>query len=373
MMEKATTAELKKINRKNVYKFIYSSGKSSKQQIATRLGLSLPTVSQILADLEDEGLIERNGTLESSGGRKPMAIFPVKKTRVAIGVEITKHHLQLVCIDLFGCVLAEKRTRLLYWNNAKYYREMGSAVNAFADSLNLPAGCILGVGIALQGVISSDGRYVSYGKIMGCTGTTLDDFAANIRFPCVLLHDSESAAKAEMWVSKDITDAIYLALSKHLGSALIVNGAIHKGVGIGSGLMEHMIWQHGGRPCYCGKRGCLEAYCSADALLGETEAESFFERARRDRTPEHRRWEEYLDILSSAIDNVHMLVDCDVVLGGHLGPYITEEDVLKLNHLARKKSAFPETRAYIKLGKCPAAVVAIGAGLSYVSAFLAGI
>jgi predicted NBD/HSP70 family sugar kinase len=372
-MEKATTAVLKKTNRKNVYRFIYTEGRTTKQNIALRLSLSLPTVSNILTELESEGLIEKNGTLESSGGRKPAAICPVRRVRVAIGAEVTKNHLHLVCIDLFGTVVMEKRMRLRYQNNDAWYRKLGAEVNAFADSLNISGKRILGVGIAVQGVISADGQYVSYGKIMNCTGATLADFSKHIRFPCVLLHDSESAAKAELWRSGDIKDAIYLSLSKHLGSALIVNGNIHKGEGMGSGLVEHMVWQRGGKLCYCGKQGCLESYCSMDALLGEQDTEMFFEKARQEGTKEYKRWKEYMDILASAIDNMHMVVDCDVVLGGHLGPYITDHDVRELNRLAKEKCAFPETRAYIKLGKCPAAVIAIGAALFYISLFLAEI
>lgn len=372
-MNKVTTSELKRINRKNVYHFIYNEGKTTKQNIAVFLGLSLPTVSQILTELEAEKLIERNGTFASSGGRKPMAICPVRKLRVSIGLEITKHHLQLVCVDLYGAVLAERRVRLLYDNEASYYRRMGGEVQAFAESLDVPAGHILGAGIAIQGIVSSDGQYVAYGKIMNCSGAALADFARYIPFPCALMHDSESAANAELWVSRDIRDAIYLSLSKHLGSALIMNGAIHKGHGIGSGLVEHMILQPDGRPCYCGKRGCLEAYCSTEALLGEADAHGFFEKARSAGTQEHIRWEEYLDTLSSAIDNMHMVVDCEVILGGHLGPYITDEEVARLNQQVKEKCAFPEERSYLRRGHCPESVVAIGAALVYVREFLENI
>lgn len=372
-MKKVTTAELKKINRKNVYHFIYNEGKTSKQQISARLGLSLPTVSQILAELEAENLIKRNGTFESSGGRKPMAIYPVKDMRVSIGLEITKHHLQMVCVDLFGTLIAEKRIRLPYKNEILYYQEMGNEVETFARSLHAPSNTILGVGIAIQGIVSADGQYVTYGKIMDCTGATLDSFSQYIPYPCVLMHDSESAATAEMWFSKDINDAIYLSLSKHLGSALIINGAIHKGQGIGSGLVEHMILQPDGKPCYCGKHGCLEVYCSSSALLEEIDAPVFFNRAHQNESHEYAQWENYLNTLSIAIDNMHMVVDCEVILGGHLGPYITDEDVEKLNQLVKEKCAFPEVRSYIRRGNCPESVVAIGAALSYVSSFLSEI
>lgn len=369
-MEKVTTNESKKTNRKKVYQMIYDTGRTSKQRIASQLELSLPTVAQILAELEAENLIEKNGNFESSGGRKPIAICPVKKSRVSIGVEITKHHLQMVCIDLFGSVIIEKRIKLLYENNDSYYQKMGDEVNDFVGTLKMAARRIMGVGIAIQGIISPDGQYVYYGKIMDSTDATLADFAKYINYPCILVHDAESAAKAELWFSKDIKDAFYLSLSKHLGSAFIVDGALHKGRGKGSSLLEHMIWQHNGRLCYCGKRGCLETYCSADALLGDMDADTFFERAHKDGTKEHGQWMKYIDTLSSAIENLHMLVDCEVILGGHLGPYITEEDLYELNRQAKLKCVFPEVQSYIKLGKCPASVVAIGAALFYTSAFL---
>jgi hypothetical protein len=65
-----------------------------------------------------------------------------------------------------------------------------------------------------------------------------------------------------------------------------------------------------------------------------------------------------------------MLVDCDVILGGHLGSYISEDDVRELNRYAKEKCAFPESRSYIKIGKRPASVIAIGAALYWISSFL---
>ncbi len=372
-MEKATTAQLKQQNRKNVFDFIYRQKKTCKQDIAGALELSLPTVSLLLKELHSSGLIEKKGTFASSGGRRPDALCVISDGRVAIGAEVTKHHLQLVCVDLYGLVVTQKRIRLLYQNNTSYYETVGQQINTFAGSIKNANQRILGVGIAIQGVISADGQYVTYGKILNCTGVSVSDFAQFIDYPCALLHDSESAAKAELWYSGNIQDAIYISLSKHLGSAVIIGGKLHKGEGTGSGLLEHMILQPGGRPCYCGKCGCLETYCSTNALFGEEDAERFFQSVLSGNENECRRWDNYLDILSSAIDNLHMLIDCEVILGGHIGPYLTTEDLRNLNDMARQKCAFPEQRSYIRVGQCPAAVVAIGAGLRFIGDFLSEI
>ena len=71
MREKGmTTIALKKINRDKVYQYIYQQKETSKLQIVQDLQMGLSTVSQNLNELEADGLINRNGYFESTGGRK---------------------------------------------------------------------------------------------------------------------------------------------------------------------------------------------------------------------------------------------------------------------------------------------------------------
>ena len=77
MSEKGlTTIALKKINRSKIYQYIYRSKLTSKLQIVQDLQMGLSTVSQNLNLLENEGLIEKNGYFDSTGGRKANAISP---------------------------------------------------------------------------------------------------------------------------------------------------------------------------------------------------------------------------------------------------------------------------------------------------------
>ena len=70
MSEKGlTTITLKKINRSKVYQYIYRNRQTSKMQIVQDLQMGLSTVSQNLNLLEKEGLIDRNGYFDSTGGR----------------------------------------------------------------------------------------------------------------------------------------------------------------------------------------------------------------------------------------------------------------------------------------------------------------
>ncbi len=370
-MKKATTAELKRINRSNIFKLIYAEQKIAKQDIAAKLQLSLPPVTQCLKELEQMQLIEKNGRFESSGGRKPQVISCVRKSRIGFGIEVLKNQIRIIAVDIYGSILKESRIDFFYANTPEYYRQLGDFVNSFVLSMRIADKRILGVGIAVQGLVAPDGLFITYSPILGCTGAHLEDFSKYIDYPCRLIHDSEAAAFAELWFSRDITDAIYLALSKNLGGAVVINSALHRGQGIGSGLIEHMVLEPGGRPCYCGKKGCLEAYCSADALIGgDKDLDSFFAALHSGKSDQAVRWDRYLDYLSTAINNMHMLIDYEVILGGHITPYFNESDFYKLNKLVHEKCSFPEQRDYIHIGKCSHAVVATGAALLYVNEFL---
>jgi N-acetylglucosamine repressor len=370
-MKKATTAELKKINRSNIFKLIYSEQRISKQDIAAKLQLSLPPVTQCLKELEQLQLIEKNGRFESSGGRKPQVISCIRKSRIAFGVEVLKKQLRIIAIDIYGSVLKEKKLNIAFQNTQEYYQQLGDFVNSFVLSMHVADKRVLGIGIAVQGLVSLDGQSILYSTILDCAGVSLEYFSQNISYPCRLIHDSEAAAYAELWFSKDITDAIYVSLSKNLGGAIVINSALYKGQGMGSGLIEHMVIKPGGLPCYCGKKGCLEAYCSGDALVGEDRnLEDFFTPLRSGKPEESARWLQYLEDLSAAINNMHMLINCDVILGGHIAPFLNESDFDQLLTLVHEKSSFAEKRHYIHIGKCTNAVAATGAALLFVNDFL---
>ena len=97
MSEKGlTTIALKKINRSKIYQYIYRSKLTSKLQIVQDLQMGLSTVSQNLNLLENEGLIEKNGYFDSTGGRKANAIQIVSDFRISIGVGISP---PLICTE----------------------------------------------------------------------------------------------------------------------------------------------------------------------------------------------------------------------------------------------------------------------------------
>lgn len=367
----ASTAELKKYNYLQVYCAIYQAGQTTRQEIARALGLSLPTVSQNLQELTDNGLIQRTGHLASTGGRRPYSIQPVSTARISVGLEILKEMAHIVVIDLYGSILFEDFFLLNFHNTTTYLDALCKWTNETIHHLPYPDESVLGIGIAVQGLLSDDGSVLEFGKLLE-SGIHTEDFSQRLDWKCAMVHDVDLAARTELWFHQDLVDAVYLSLNRNLGSSLITNGTIHVGNESYSSTIEHMCLIPGGKKCYCGKSGCVETCCSADALreAAGQPLEQFFFRLRSGFETEKEIWHTYLHHLAMTIDNIHMIIHGPILIGGLLQTYMIPEDFELLTKLVNDMTFFQTKSIRIEQSKCENKATAIGAGLFYIERFL---
>ena len=374
MSEKGlTTIALKKINRSKIYQYIYRSKLTSKLQIVQDLQMGLSTVSQNLNLLENEGLIEKNGYFDSTGGRKANAIQIVSDFRISIGVGILKNMFHITAIDLYGNTVYTDTIPLTYSNTAAYYQQITDKVKDFIEKNQYPEDKILGVSIATQGITSPDNTTVIYGNIMNNTGMRLKDFSRHLPYPCHLEHDSKSAAFLELWNHPELDSAVVFLLNRNLGGAIITNHQIHQGCSMHSGTIEHICVNPDGPLCYCGNRGCLETYCSANSLeqaSGMTIKE-FFPLLREKKSPQLIQiWEDYLKHLAFAMKNLNLVIDAPIIISGYLAPYFTEEDTDYLLEQINSMTPFELEKEQLLVGTHGQYTPAIGAALFYVKKFI---
>lgn len=366
--EALTTAEIRKLNCEKIFHYIYRSGRTAKQTIAQVLGLSMPTVTQNLKILEGLGLIERKGFYESTGGRKAQMICCIQDARIAIGVTVLRENVTMCAIDLCANILQELQMPLPFEDADGYYRQVGELVTGFAAGLKASPENILGVGISIQGLVSADGEQVVYGNILRNTGATRNRFQQYLPYPCRLLHDTEAAAAAEFWRNEEIQDAVYLVLNPNLGGALVMGGKTCNG----SGIVEHMTLVPDGKPCYCGKHGCAEAYCSADSLrlASGLPFELFFQQLRAGDAKCTAIWQDYLKNLARVVDNIRMLINCQFMIGGFLQQFMVAEDFSQLTLYVQDITAFPSVPVTFVQARHGHRASMLGAAIYYVDAFL---
>lgn len=372
MKQSITPNQIKQNNRSLIYHYIYKNKKVSQQEIAYDLHLSRPTVTTNLTAMENDGLIQKNGQIDTEYvGRKASAYSIVSDFRISMGVEILKKEVKMIAVNLYGEKISRLAVEINYENTESYFKTVCDKILEFKNSIRISDERILGIGFAMQALISPDKQTVMYGKILSCTGLSITAFTRYLPYPCSFVHDADSAAVSELWVSPELTDAFYLSISKHLGAAMISKGTILTGKHGHNSTIEHIEMQPGGSLCYCGKTGCMETLCSLNALLEEKESlDDFFIHLRTKDSSYTIRWNLFLTNLAKAINMLHLIYDTDFILGGYLASYLCEEDLAFLHEKIRHMTPFAEAADFLLISKMPKHNIAIGAALPYIQSFL---
>ncbi len=364
--------DLKAANRNRIFRAIISAERITKQGLVELLGLSLPTVTQNLNELVAQGLVCENGAFRYTGGRSAKGYSIDSNSRKTIGIDINRSHLSVVVINLAGEIISSLHEHRPFIKSDEYYRHMGELVVETVRKFTISEQELLGIGISVQGLVSSDKSQVKYGPILGNTGDTVNEIAKYIPYPCELFHDADSAAFAELWVSPDTDNAVYLSLSTNLGGSVIINRRIRTGDNFFAGKVEHMTLRPGGELCYCGRRGCVEAYCNTSRLtegISDGRLDLFFQKLESGNPRAIAQWDNYLENLTILISNLHMLLDCEVILGGYMAPFLEKH----LDGIIRRVRGIncpdiPEN--LITLANYKNEPIAAGAALYYLDRFI---
>ena len=376
MEQSITPGQIRQNNRNRVYEYIYRQGDKgiSQQEISQALNISRPTVAYNLRELEEDGLILKSGVLEiDQQGRKPVIWTANADYRIAIGVEIIRKSVKIIAINLYASKIDREVIEIEFKNDESYFKFVSEKVKKFIASLKLKnaARKILGIGFAIQGLVSEDGTTVIYGEILKCTGLKIDEFKKWLDYPCRFIHEPDGAALSELWVSPELEKAFYLSLSVHLGGAFIAKRRIMSGQHRHTATFEHITANPDGDLCYCGKRGCYETICSMEALVGvDNSPDEFFKRVRAGEPEALKRWEGFLKYLAKLICHLHLVIDTKYILGGHLAPYFNEDDIKILYDEIRECTPFVEDDDFILISKMPSHNITIGAALPYILKFL---
>lgn len=371
---KLSVNEIKIKNRQMIYQYIREHGPVSKQDIVIALQLSLPTVTQNLEYLKEQGLIDDSRRIRNTGGRNATAYTYVKGAKQAIGVYISAHHMNVVALDLAGDVLRKMRRRVKFnLDDDGYLKEMGEAVRKVKEEAGIRDQDLLGVGISVPGLISSDGLYVVYGRTLNFTGKTINEIAKYIPYKTRIFHDSHAAGRIVAWHNDKVQAAFYISLSNSIGGAIIMNNKLFGGVEYKGGELGHMtIVPKGGEKCYCGKYGCFDTVCKTEKLDWYTDGnlEEYFQSLKDNDETAVKLWDEYLENLSMAIHNMRMIFAVDVILGGYVGKYIGEY-MDELRKRVDEKNPFGDKAAdYLHVSEYEGEECSAGAAIFFVEEFM---
>ncbi|MBF9072103.1 ROK family transcriptional regulator [Streptacidiphilus fuscans] len=272
--------DLRRGNRARLLRRLYFHGPLSRQELVHATGLSSASVSNVVADLLEAGVVVEAGAVESDGGR-PRILLRVDHARFqAIGVDVGETRVRMERFDLGLHELAAVDVPMTGSGAGAGSLEPDQVVAAIAGGLReLTAGVaepLLGVGIGVPGIVQHQPEAVVHGQTVGWDAVPLEQLLReHTDLPLHIDNGATTMAQAEMWFGAgSVTggtarpgSAVFLLLGSGAGGAVIVDGAPMRGSTTSAGEWGHLNVEYGGRRCRCGARGCLEAYVGAEAVI----------------------------------------------------------------------------------------------------------
>lgn len=367
----STTTDLKQINRNKVYRYIYENDKVSKQDLVLALGLSLPTISQNLTELFNQGLLRYAGKFESSGGRKPKKISIIRDARMVIGVEIKMEHMNILAIDLKGNPLPSEQLERVFEASESYGKFLAAGIEQYIEKREIEPETILGVGISIPGVLDEDKKHIINAPTLKAKHVPVEPLTKYITRKIFIENDANAGGFAEVYRRREMDTLAFLSVSEGVGGSFINNGLLYNGTNNRGAEFGHMTVVNGGKQCACGKLGCLEAYISTSNLTcgKDKKVDTFFKNLKAGDPACKAKWDEYLCYLCMGINNIRTVIDCDIILGGALSRYVGEyfEDIKK--RLA-DITVFDNCVDFLHLSDYSSNESAIGTALYFVDEFI---
>lgn len=366
-----TNIEVKKNNRNRIFRYICKKEKTSNPEISYDLKMSLPTVTQNTKELIEKGLIQEVGELQSTGGRRAKALSVISNSKLAIGLDITKNHVGILLTNLKGEIIKYERFNNPFKDEDNYYIEINKKINDFLSEIVKNDKNILGMGISFPGIINLEKEMVSYSHMLGLKALPFNSISKFFSYPCYFINDANAGAYAEGINKEQKDEFFYLSLSNTVGGAIFNSNELIYGKNYRSGEVGHMTIVPNGINCYCGKSGCLDAYCSAKRLSDITDGnlDLFFKRLENNDKNIKEVWDDYTTYLSIAINNINMILDCDVIIGGYVGSFI-EPHIDSIKKKVAKRNTFSDDSSFIKNCSYKVATAALGAALNVIEKFI---
>ncbi|MDX3376410.1 ROK family transcriptional regulator [Streptomyces sp. ME02-6991-2A] len=278
-----TVRDLRRGNRARVLQRLYFDGPLSRQELGPATGLSSGSISNVVAELAAEGLLQEAGIVDSDGGRPRTLLKVAPDGGLLVGIDIGETRVRVELFDLSLTELA-RTERLLAQHGYDVDRIVAHVRTGVADVLR-DAGAdphrLLGIGVGVPGIIEREGpegpdgkrTAVVHGQTIGWQAVPFEQLlreAVDVppEVPLFIDNGAKTLGRAEMWFGG----------GRGAGAAAIA--LIGSGVGAcvdhGDILAEdrtslalewgHTTVQLRGRRCRCGSIGCLEAYAGAEAL-----------------------------------------------------------------------------------------------------------
>ena len=271
-MRKATQQQTKEHNKRLILKTIYEEEAISRANIARSTGLTRTTVSNIVSELIEDGLVEEVGFGPSQGGKPPILLSMIAQSRQVIGVDLGNSELRGGLFDLRGRLLHSIDLPV----NGRTSQDALELVYQLVDTLvAAKTKPLLGIGIGTPGLTDTDSGVVYEAVNLGWQDLPVQSLLeTRYNQPVNVANDSQLAALGEytFGLNQPTTNLVVVKAGQGISAGIVLNGRLYYGDNSGPGEIGHVMVVDGGKQCVCGHYGCLETVANSNAIIEQTRA-----------------------------------------------------------------------------------------------------
>lgn len=267
---KRTSRDIRNTNRFAVLRGIYSAASPTRQDLASMTGLSFATVSNIVTELLRVGVLVE-ASREDSGGGRPRARLKFDPARgLLLGVDVAETYVRVDVFDLALSHLARYDHDITDRKSDPKY-VIGEIVRCVQEALDdYREGRVLGVGVSMPGQVEPDAGVSVFAPNWGWSDEPVQAMLRQeLNVPIHLDNPLKATTVAELWFGhgRETGDLITVNLGTGVGAGIAIDGQLIRGVTNNAGEWGHSTLIMDGRPCRCGRRGCVEAYIGVPGLM----------------------------------------------------------------------------------------------------------
>lgn len=251
---------------------LYFQPQASRLELSRATGLSAASVSSVVAELIEAGVVFESGAVESEGGRPRIQLAVAASRFEVIGVDVGETRIRVERFDLALNEVARAETPMTPGHYKP--REVVAGIAAGLAAVGVPepgSGTeMIGIGIGVPGIVVGAPASVVHCQTIGWDSVPLEAMLGEVTdLPLYIDNGANALGQAEVWfgAGRGASDTLFLLIGSGIGASMTVDGVAYRGSSTSAGEWGHVTAAIGGRQCRCGARGCLEAYIGAESVI----------------------------------------------------------------------------------------------------------
>ena len=248
---------------------VLSSDKNSFLSLTVTRGSG--EISDKKIDAGDSFFISADNKIKLTG---KMEVVVTEMRKYCFGIDIGGTFIKGAIVDDKGCIVVSSKVPT---ESDLGPEKVVSNIRTLCDMLLEKSGMkindLIGVGVGVPGMIDSKTGIVVYSNNLNWYELDLAKMIGDaIGLPVKMGNDANVAALGEnkYGIGKNFDSTVMLTLGTGVGGGIIIDGKIIEGTRGAGAELGHSVIMVGGEQCTCGRRGCLEAYASATAIIRDT-------------------------------------------------------------------------------------------------------